>query len=117
MAGTEHDRRRRVMPDRAQAVIVWLVFYLVVAILLSILILASKPARAGLVEVPGTFLVSIINPPQPVGCDFRGWDFLYTPSGIAYRAHSAQVDPVALVIDITPVIDQCVFVDGFELEA
>lgn len=46
MAGTEHDRRRRVIADRAMAVIVWLAFYLAAGLVLGALVVFTNSASA-----------------------------------------------------------------------
>jgi hypothetical protein len=120
MAEQDKPRRRRVEPPGGfgpEFVVVWLVFFLLAAVILLGLFLVTKPAEAkapALVITPGTIAVVIVNPPQPVSCDLPGWTFRYTPNGIDYRAQSAQYNSAAMVLDLVPALDQCAFADGFE---
>lgn len=73
-------------------------------------------ARGATVVVPGTIALTIINPPQPVSCAKPGWAFFYVATGTSYRAHSASyfTGSGPLVLELTPALDECIHVDGFE---
>lgn len=89
-------------------------------VLMALLLLVAGLAhcdahgRSMLVAVPGTVALTIVSPPRPLTCSQPGWRFLYVPSGIVYRAHSGSYDYGALVLDLTPALDECIHVDGFE---
>lgn len=111
------NRRRPPGPYGSEWVIVWAMFLLTLACMVIALAVGIRPAKAKgptLVITPGTIAVVIVNPPQPVSCDLPGWTFRYTSNGIDYRAHSAQHNTAAMVLDMVPALDECAFTDGFE---
>jgi hypothetical protein len=76
---------------------------------------SESKAQVRTLIVPGSIALTIINPPQPVSCGVRGWSVFYTATGTAYRAQSMRYQVTTpLVLELTPALEQCVFVDGFE---
>lgn len=114
---TRYEPRPERAPPRRDAggTIATLAFLVLVAALLSdcsqSATAASRQFRA---TVPGTVMLVIVSPPQPVTCSVPGWSILYVPTGTVYRAARWTFQPDGLVLDMTPAIDECIHIDGFE---
>lgn len=76
---------------------------------------SDSDARPFVAIVPGTITLTIVSPPAPVTCSAPGWSVFYTATGTAYRAARFNYLPSGLTLDLTPALDECIHVDGFEV--
>lgn len=104
--------RQRPPMDATPAIVIIMLLILGCALLMRC---SESEARGpSTAVVAGTITLTIINPPEPVSCQAPGWTVVYIATGTAYRAARFSYLPAGLSIDLTPALEQCIHVDGFE---